>query len=121
MKTLLITLVLIFFLGISIHSNSYAKVLPIIEGTELMDTLASQNNEKANLPDLSTGIYKNVELEHVFYSIEKYPSKEVIYDARWLLCISSINRSLAFLLILKPDSEFRFNKQIRFQFNLVNI
>ena len=86
-----------------------------------MDTLASQNNEKANLPDLSTGIYKNVELEHAFYSIEKYLSKELIYDARWLLCVSSNNRSLAFLLILKPFKELGFNKQNPFRYNLVNI
>jgi len=121
MKTLRITLVLIFFLGISIHSNSYAKVLPIIEGAEMIDTLASQNNEITNLPELSVGIYKNIDFEPLIYCIDKYPFLVVMYKRESLLTYPSMSTSCNFLLILKPYKELIFNKQIPIRYNLVNI
>lgn len=121
MKTLILYSVLIFFLGISIHSSSYAKVLPIIEGAELLDTLAAQNDEKVNPPDLSTGLYKNTWLLHLFYTSDKYLKDEMIYKKGWSLSNSSINRQFTFLLIINPDIEFRYIRQNRSQFNLVDI
>ena len=112
MKTLLLYLVLILFRGISIQSDSYAKVLPIIEGAELMDTSASQNNEITNLPELSVGIYKNIDIEPLIYCIDKYTFFVVMYKRESLLTYPSMSTSCNFLLILKPFKELIFNKQI---------
>jgi len=99
-------------MGISIQSNSNAKVLPIIEGAELMDTLASQNNEITNLPELSVGIYKYIDIEPLIYCIDKYTFLVVMYKRESLLTYPSMSTSFNFLLILKPFKELIFNKQI---------
>ncbi len=121
MKNLLATLVLLFLLGVTIHSSIYAKVLPIIEGAELLDTLDAQNNDKIIQPELSAGIYKNVDLRHSFCYIEKCLLKEVFYLGEGLSFISSFNKSYTILYFLKPSMRLKFNDHIRFQYNLVNI
>jgi len=110
MKNLQTALFFIFLLGTTIHSSTNAKVLPIIEGAELLDTLDVQNNNKVNLPELSAGIYKNVELEHLFHAIDKYTLQIVMYNGERLLSNLSINTSYDYLLILKPNKKLRFNK-----------
>ena len=66
MKKLLTVSSLVFFLGVISYINSEAKMLPVIEGSELLDTLASQNNEELNnMTELNAGIYKDVDLEYL--------------------------------------------------------
>jgi hypothetical protein len=121
MKNLLATLVLLFLLGVTFHSSINAKVLPIIEGAELMDTLDAQNNYKLIQPELSAGIYNNVGLRDSFYYIEKYLLKEVFYLSEELSIISSLNKSCTILFFLKPTMRLSFNDENRFHHKLVNI
>jgi hypothetical protein len=121
MKNLLATLVLLFLLGVTIHSSINAKVLPIIEGAELMDTLDAQNNYKLIQPELSAGIYNNVGLRDSFYYIEKYLLKEVFYLSEELSFISSLYKSCTILFFLKPTMRLSFNDENRFHHKLVNI
>lgn len=117
MKNLLAALALLFLMGVAVHSSTNAKVLPIIEGAELLDTLDAQNNDKIIQPELSAGIYKNVDLRHLFYAIEKCILKEGCYSGEWL----SFIRPYTILFFLKPSKGLRYNDQILFQYNLVKI
>jgi hypothetical protein len=121
MKNLLATLVLLFLLGVTIHSSIYAKVLPIIEGAELLDTLDAQNSDKIIQPELSAWIYKNVDLRQSFYSLDKCLLKEVFYLSEGLSFISSFNKSYIILFFQKPSMRLRFNDQNRFKHKLINI
>lgn len=77
MKNLPTAALLIFFLGFILASSSYAKVLPIIEGSELLDTLASQSNEELQMPALTAGLFK-----HMIHYVDKYPLEKLKYDGK---------------------------------------
>lgn len=77
MKKLLSSSFLIFFLGVIISQNAEAKVLPVIEGSELLDTLASQSNEELQMPALTAGLFK-----HMIHYVDKYPLEKLKYDGK---------------------------------------
>ena len=112
MKNLLTTTFLVFFLVFLVSSSSYAKVLPIIEGSELLDTLASQNNEELNMPSLTAGVYKYVDLEHMIVPQGNFLKEQLNSMDIWSHSFSFMNESENSILYLKPDNELIFTQQI---------
>ncbi len=101
MKKLLTVSSLVLILGAISYTNSEAKVLPVIEGSELLDTLASQSNEDLdNLPELTAGNYKNVETEYLNSPKNYFFKEKLICEAKQLCCLSFTYSS--FDSILKP-------------------
>lgn len=121
MKKFLRVSILIFFLGAIIYPNTEAKVLPIIEGSELLDTLASQNNEEINMPELSAGIYNHADFKHMLLYIDKYPSMKMDYNGKCVSCYSKIDLPFDSFFYLIPNNKIRFTGQILFQYYLENI
>jgi hypothetical protein len=111
MKKLKSASFLIFLFATIIYSNSEAKVLPIIEGSELLDTLASQNNEVVNMPELTAGIYKHIDFKHMIPYIDKYPLTKKNYNGKWISCHSKIYIPFDSLLYPKPYTYIRFTGQ----------
>jgi hypothetical protein len=90
-----------------------AKVLPIIEGSELLDTLACQINEDINnMPELSAGIYKYVDLEYLNSPLIDFISEEFIYEGKWFCYYSTMDYPFDSILKPKSDNKIRFNRQI---------
>jgi len=115
MKNLLTASILIFFLGTIIYSNTEAKVLPIIEGSELLDTLASHNNDEFNMPDQTAGINETVDLEHVISTLNNFPVKKLSYRDKSLFCYSLKFKSYNSPLYFKPGNNLRFIGQFHAQ------
>lgn len=121
MKNLLTILVLTYLLGTTIHSGVNARVLPIIEGDELLDSLASQNNDQINLPELVTGIFDSIYIEHPVNSFDKYHSPGMNYKRELLSSESSINIQHAFLSILRQNIDLKLTSKFQSPYTLVNI
>lgn len=121
MKKLLTSTFLIFFLGTIICSSSDAKVLPVIEGSELLDSLASQNSEEINMAELTAMIYKYVELEYLINPLNNFPRKKLKNRDNWICCYSLMYNSFGSPLYPKPDNKLRFTRQIHTPDYLENI
>jgi hypothetical protein len=110
MKNLPTAALLIFFLGFILASSSYAKVLPIIEGSELLDTLASQSNEEPQMP-----------FKHMIHYVDKYPSEILKYDNKSKSYYSGLIIPFDFFLYPIPKNKIRFTRQTLFLYYLENI
>jgi hypothetical protein len=115
MKKLLTVSSLLLFLGAISYTNSEAKVLPVIEGSELLDTLASQSNDEINIPELSAGVYNHFDFKHIIPYVDNYPLLKMNYNGKWACCHSKINIPFDSFLYLMPNNKNEFTRYIQFQ------
>ena len=104
-----------FFLGFIICSPSNAKVLPIIEGSEILDSLASQNSEEHNMPELNAGIYKYVDFEYMINPHSNFLKEKLYSMDKRFYSYSFITDSVYPILYPKSDNKLIFTEHIHTQ------
>ena len=121
MKNFLTTTILVLFSGFILCSISNAKVLPIIEGSDLLDSLVSDINEELTIPDLHAGIYKSVALKHQLKPQNNFLKEKLKSMNKCPGCYSIIYESFYSHFYLKPYNRLGFIRQIATQNYLENI
>lgn len=115
------TTFLILFLNTILCSTSGAKVLPVIEGSELLDTLSTQNNEDlSNLPELTAGIHKYTGLENLNTS-DKYLTVKLFLKSKPLCCYPLLHNSFCSVFIPKSNFKIDFHNKILIRYFHKNI
>ncbi len=111
MKIILTTSFLLLFLNTILCSTSGAKVLPVIEGSELLDTLATQNNGYFNSkPELIAWNYKYPGTENFISPQNYFLNERLFYGANRLCDLSLLNISFDSILNIKSDNKTIFNR-----------